>query len=146
MNRHAPENLTAVISDCIARWLGDISTLPEAARERIWQSYEHFIPAYLDVFRLRQPAPAPAAEACRLPEIDTEIIDYMQHFFSDYQHLWRDFNAVNRKAKALLQIDRERFPDQFEQLLSRLVCDESQSDEGMILEEIMQPPHRRQRP
>jgi len=54
--------------------------------------------------------------------MDVDLIHYMQHFFSDYQDIYRGFIDLNRHAKELMQIDGIRHPKQFSEQVSNLLA------------------------
>ena len=40
--------------------------------------------------------------------IEPELTDGMRHFFSDYQHIAKEFNRLNQKMDRLQQIDKDK--------------------------------------
>ena len=62
----------------------------------------------------------------------------MQHCFSDYQHLFRQFEVLNRRVRALLPIDGERFPFEFQAYVDALLSDRPVFPSESILEEILE--------
>jgi hypothetical protein len=114
------EGISLIVTEAIASILGDVSELPEAARARIRDIYTAFFSAYLDIARLKGFQRFAALRDPR--KLDPEIVEYMRHFFSDYQHIYREFNELNRRVVALLEMDRERFPARFRQQAEQLVA------------------------
>ena len=114
------EGITLIVTEAIASLLGDISELPEASRARIRDIYTAFFSAYFDIARLKGFRRFAALRDPR--KLDPEIVEYMRHFFSDYQHIYREFNDLNRRVVALLEMDRERFPARFERQAEQLVA------------------------
>jgi hypothetical protein len=85
--------------------LGDISGLPEKLVEYVWLVYREFISSYLNI--LRQSEKKPADWTPETLVIESELTDGMRHFFSDYQHIAREFNRLNLKMDRLQEIDKD---------------------------------------
>ena len=98
----ALENLC---NTAIERRLGDISGLPTELVEYVIKTYRKFVPCYLNVLRQRDNKPADWTPETLF--IDAELTDGMRHFFSDYQHITREFNRLNQKMDQLQEIDRD---------------------------------------
>ena len=90
----------------IERRLGDISGLPKELVTYIRKIYHEFIAGYLNMLRQRENKPADWSPETLL--IDSELADGMRHFFSDYQHITREFNRLNQKMDRLLDIDKSK--------------------------------------
>ena len=89
--------------------LGDISNLPDSLVDHISRIYSKFIGAYLNMLRQKEHKPADW-----YPEkwsVDPELADEMRHFFSDYQHITRQFYTLNAKMDRLTGIDKDRQPN-----------------------------------
>ena len=87
------------------RW-GDLSGLPKELGEHIVKVYREFISCYLNMLRQRENKPTDWT-----PEtlsIEPELTDGMRHFFSDYQHIAKEFNRLNLKMDRLQEIDKDR--------------------------------------
>jgi hypothetical protein len=89
----------------IERRLGDISGLPRELVAVVFRVYREFISSYLNILRQRDNKPLDWT-----PEtlcIESVLTDGMSHFFSDYQHITREFNRLNHEMERLLNIDKE---------------------------------------
>ena len=93
-------------NQAIEQRLGDFSGLPEKLVEYVWLVYREFISSYLNI--LRQSEKKPADWVPETLFIDAELTDDMRHFFSDYQHIAREFNRLNQKMGRLQEIDKNR--------------------------------------
>ena len=91
-------------NQAIERRFGDISGLPEKLVEYVWLVYREFISSYLNI--LRQSEKKPADWTPETLVIESELTDGMRHFFSDYQHIAREFNRLNQKMGRLQEIDK----------------------------------------
>jgi len=97
--------LEKLCNAAIERRLGDISGLPQELVAVIFKVYREFISSYLNILRQRDNRPLDW-----MPEtlfIEPELTDGMRHFFSDYQHITREFNRLNQKMDRLQQIDKD---------------------------------------
>ena len=92
-------------SQAIKQRLGDISGLPEKLVEYVWLVYREFISSYLNILRQRENKPLDWTPETLF--IESELTDGMRHFFSDYQHITREFNRLNQKMVRLQQIDKD---------------------------------------
>ena len=128
-------NIEAVADEAIEKLIGDISNLPDSAKSKIHQVYQTFYDAYLKIGELKQSLPN--SEDWDATEFDPEIIEYMQHFFSDYQNIYRDFQAVNRHAKTLIKIDPNNNPEEFKLRINALLLGKSDFTEQFVMEEIL---------
>jgi hypothetical protein len=89
--------------------LGDISALPEELAAYVNRVYFEFIAIYLNILRQRDKKPLDWT-----PEtlsIDPELAENMRHFFSDNQHITKEFFILNAKMLRLKDIDKERQPN-----------------------------------
>ena len=102
-----PESaLEKLCNAAIERRWGDLSGLPKELSEHIVKVYREFISSYLNMLRQRENKPTDWT-----PEtlsIEPELTDGMRHFFSDYQHIAREFNRLNLKMDRLQEIDKDR--------------------------------------
>lgn len=71
-------------------------------------------------------------------DLEPEVLDCMQHCFSDYQHLFCQFEVLNRRVRALLPIDGERLPLEFQACVDDLLSDLPVFPSESILEEILE--------
>ena len=99
--------------------LGSTDTLPEEVTARIRRVYGEFIPAYIDIIRIRdghshgwQP---------RQIAVEPDVVEDMRHFYSDYQDITRSFILINRQVKNLRRIDRQADPHRFERCVREIV-------------------------
>jgi hypothetical protein len=127
--------LENVVSTAIATRLGDLDYLPEDVHLRIQSIYKEFFNAYMNIARMK----ADEATTRQLDPVnlDPEILTYMQHFFSDYQHIYRRFRYFERIAKSLLRIDRHKFPAEYETHLNLLFSEQQESENRSILQKLL---------
>ena len=101
-----PESaLEKLCNAAIERRLGDLSGLPKELDAYVVKVYREFISSYLNMLRQRENKPTDWT-----PEtlsIEPELTDGMRHFFSDYQHIAREFNRLNLKMDRLQEIDKD---------------------------------------
>jgi len=100
--------LEKLCNAAIQQRLGDGSRLPQELVEFILNVYREFISSYLNLLRQRENKPADW-----IPErlsIDSDLQDGMRHFFSDYQHITREFQRINQQMDRLQKIDPDRQP------------------------------------
>ena len=122
------KNIESIVRAAIAIYLGDISSLPRAVKNRIFEVYRAFFMAYLNIGRVKGISENDVLD--KITEMDEDLIHYMQHFFSDYQDIYRGFIDLNRNAKELMQIDSiihvKQFNEQVDNLLAgrKLFTDE----------------------
>ena len=96
--------LEKLCNAAIERRLGDLSGLPKELDAYVVKVYREFISSYLNMLRQRENKPTDWT-----PEtlsIEPELTDGMRHFFSDYQHIAREFNRLNLKMDRLQEIDK----------------------------------------
>ena len=97
--------LEKLCNAAIERRLGDISGLPQELVAVVFKVYREFISSYLNVLRQRENMPIDWTPETLF--IEAELTDGMRHFFSDYQHITREFNRLNHEMERLLKIDKE---------------------------------------
>jgi len=98
--------LEKLCNAAIERRLGDLSGLPKELDAYVVKVYREFISSYLNMLRQRENKPTDWT-----PEtlsIEPELTDGMRHFFSDYQHIAKEFNRLNQKMDRLQQIDKDK--------------------------------------
>lgn len=137
MNDNNYTNIDTVVDNAIKERLGDINGLPDSARQKIRQDYRVFFEAYLKIADLKKTSQHINTEKRDAAGFDPDIIEYMQHFFSDYQNIYRDFKSANRHARALIQIDRNKHPQDFESQLNALISGKNDFTEESVMEEIL---------
>ena len=128
MSDRETKSIQAVVSEAITSRLGDISGLPQAVQSEIQSVYHAFFTAYLGICRLK--SPQTTVERVDVNDLDPEVLAHMQHCFSDYQHLFRQFEVLNRRVRALLPIDGERFPMEYQASVDDLLCDRPTCERG----------------
>ena len=97
--------LEILCNAAIERRLGDISELPQELVAVVFKVYREFISSYLNILRQRDNKPLDWTPETLF--IESELTDGMRHFFSDYQHITREFNRLNQKMDRLQQIDKD---------------------------------------
>jgi hypothetical protein len=130
------ESIQALVSEAITSHLGDISALPQAVQSKVQRLYHAFFAAYLGICRLTRPQMTVEKEV--VDNLDPEVLDCMQHCLSDYQHLFRQFEVLNGRVRALLHIDGDRFPYEFQACVDYLLSDSPVFPSESILEEILE--------
>ena len=99
----------------IEQRLGDFSGLPEKLVEYVWLVYHEFISSYLNI--LRQSKNKPADWTPETLCIEAELTDGMRHFYSDYQHITKEFDRLNQKMDQLQQTDKDRHPHLYQDMI-----------------------------
>ena len=147
-NSNLPD-IDLLISDAIRQNLGNIDTLPHAAQIQVKEVYLRFFSAYLKISDLKRSisgdSPGTAIPLI-LDDLDPDIVGYMQHFFSDYQDLYRDFMVLNRRCRQLLQIDGNSNPQAFKDQLQTLLSGTNRSIDRSILNALLSPQDLDERP
>jgi hypothetical protein len=108
-------------NQAIERRLGDISGLPEKLVEYVWLVYREFISSYLDI--LRQSERKPAGWMPETLSIDAELTDGMRHFYSDYQHITREFYRLNQKMEQLQETGKERHLNLYRDMIDNILAE-----------------------
>jgi hypothetical protein len=98
--------LEKLCAQAIERRLGDISGLPQKLAAYVFMVYHEFISSYLNI--LRQSERKPADWIPETLSIDAELTDGMRHFYSDYQHITKEFYRLDQKLARLQQTDKVR--------------------------------------
>jgi len=111
--------MKATVRRAIESELGDIEALPPEVVRRVNEVYDAFIPIYVGVLRLKENRSADWHP--ENPAVDPAVVDGLMHFFSDYQHIARRFQRVNRQVKHLLTIDPRTDAHRFDQCAVRIV-------------------------
>ena len=127
-------NVDSIVKEAIAEYLGDISSFPSTVRYKIIEVYQEFFTAYLNLGRIKGISKNEAME--KIAELDQDLIDYMQHFFSDYQDLYRSFVGLNRHAKELLLINRIRHPKKFDEKVDDLIAGRKQFNDDFVFNQL----------
>lgn len=103
--KHQDNALAKLCQAAIERRLGDISELPEELVDCIFNAYREFVTCYLNILRQKE-----NRSDAWMPEnlsIDPELTDQMRHFFSDYQHITKEFYKLNQMMDRLQEIDKD---------------------------------------
>ena len=130
-------NLNTVVDDAIKTDIGDISGLPAAAREKIYEAYMAFYDAYLKIADLKRSSVETDIRKIDAAGFDPDIIEYMQHFFSDYQNIYREFKSTGRCARALLQADQNKYPESYKQQLDALISGQPSATGTAVMDKIL---------
>ena len=96
-----------------------LAPLPQELLDRIFRVYKDFFSGYLNFLRQREHQPSdwmPKAVA-----VDRELVDQMRHFFSDYQHIVKRYDRVNRKLAELGKVDRLRQPQVYDLVVNDIL-------------------------
>lgn len=123
----------ALTEALLARKLRPARDYPAAFVQKVRQTYTQFLKAYLDLIQLQGSA-APALQADTF-RVDETVVDEMRHFFSDYQHITREYIRVARLLASLGRIDRQKQPHLFQQVLDEVQTPGRESD---LLKGVMQ--------
>ena len=105
--------------------LGRLEQYPSSVIERAIQVYRPFLIAYLDIAQL-QDSPTIAEQAPDF-RIDKAVVDEMRHFFSDYQHLTREYIRMDNLIGRLAQTNRQIQPQRYRQVVDQILSPERQS-------------------
>jgi hypothetical protein len=124
--------MKATVRRAIESELGNIETLPPDVVRRVKEVYDAFIPIYVEMLRLEENRSADWHP--EKPAVDPAVVDGLMHFFSDYQHIARRFQRVNRQVKHLLTLDPRKDARRFTQCASRIV---SEPQEESILSSLV---------
>jgi hypothetical protein len=138
MDNLSADKIHTIVSEAIVCQLGNIEALPKSAQVKITSIYKVFFTAYLDIFRMKSRHEEVKYES--IENLDAEVLQYMQHFFSDYQHIFRQFNVLNRKVRAILAIDQDRYPEEYQAHLKSLLSDNHDFNDESILKKIIELP------
>lgn len=111
--------LEKLCSAAIERRLGDISEHPAELVTYVRKVYREFIAGYLNM--LRQKKNKPIDWTPETLSFDTELTDGMRHFFSDYQHITREFSGMNQKMERLLEIEKEHQPKLYQHAIDDIL-------------------------
>jgi len=102
--------------------LGDLSELPKEVVDGVFHVYREFMTCYLNILRQKE-----NKSADWMPEnlaVDSELTDQMRHFFSDYQHITREFYILNQMIGRFQAMDKDNqvklYQDQIDEILKRL--------------------------
>ena len=114
-----------IIETAITSTLGNIDALPDGVVVQIRDVYREFIPAYLEMIRIRDNRPKKWQPDTLV--IEPDVADDMGHFYSDYQHLVRRFHEVNRQVKQLLTLNRKKDPHRYDALVEQIISGRKES-------------------
>lgn len=119
LNKNNMNDLEKLYKEAIKKHLVDISTLPLELRDYVKQVYLEFIKVYLNA--LRQKRNKPRDWFPQTWSIDLELADDMRHFFSDSQHITKEFFILNTKIDRLTEIDKERQPNLYRHAIGEIL-------------------------
>ena len=108
-----------LFKEAIKKHLGDISTLPVELTDYVKQVYRDFITVYLNA--LRQKKNKPSDWFPQIWSIDLKLADDMRHFFSDSQHVTKEFFILNTKIDRLVEIDKESQPNLYRHAIGEIL-------------------------
>ena len=120
--------LETLCKAAIEQRLGNISGLPKKLIESVLKVYRDFIGCYLNMIRQKENKPADW-----MPEtldIDTGLVDGMRHFFSDYQHITRDYYRLNHKIDQLKEIDKNSQPNLYQHMIDDILKSLNSGDQN----------------
>ena len=124
VQRFNPDNALEILCrSAIEKNLGNVSELPDELVDCVFRVYREFMTCYLNI--LRQQDNKPSDWIPETVSIDAELADQMRHFFSDYQHITRNFYKLNQKMEQLLAGDKNTHPKLYhhkiDEILARFV-------------------------
>ena len=121
--------LEQLCKSAIERRLGDISGFPQDLVVCISRIYREFIASYLNILRQEENKPTDW-----IPEdlsIDADLADGMRHFFSDYQHITKEYHEINRRMDWLQEVDKDShhklYQHRIEEILTQLCQQEKET-------------------
>ena len=123
---HQDNALEKLCRQAIKHRLGDLSGLPEELVVHVLKVYRQFVRCYLNI--LRQSERKPADWMPESLSIDPELTNGMRHFFSDYQHITREFYSLNQKIGCLQEIDKDNQPNLYRQTIDDILKHDHQFD------------------
>ena len=126
LSSHQDNALEQLCRQAIEHRLGDVSGLPEGLVVHVLKVYRQFVECYLNI--LRQSERKPADWMPESLSIDPELTDGMRHFFSDYQHITREFYGLNQKIDCLQEIDKDNQPNLYRQGIAEILKHDHQPD------------------
>ena len=111
--------LLQIIETVMTSTLGSMDTLPDNVVVKVREVYREFIPAYLEMIRIRDNHPRGWH-----PEkvvIEPDVVHGMGHFYSDYQQLARRFQDINRQVKHLMTLNRNEDTPRYDALVEQIL-------------------------
>ena len=112
-------DLEKLYKEAIKKNLGDILTLSMELTDYVKKVYLDFITVYLNA--LRQKENKPIDWFPRTWSIDLELVDDMRHFFSDSQHITKEFFSLNTKIELLGEIDKDSQPNLYQHTIEDIL-------------------------
>jgi hypothetical protein len=100
------------------RW-GQHNHLPEKLAQHVYRTTREFIISYLNILRQKESQPEDWFPDSLV--IDSGLVNEMRHFFSDHQHITRDFLKLDRQLTELGRIDREKQPGIYQYELAKIL-------------------------
>ena len=113
------QHIERLIRNAIHSEIGTIDELPRSVIERILAVYSEFIPVYTEMVRIKDNHP----RGWHPDEIsiDPDTVEDMLHFFSDYQHITKEFNRLNHQVKTLMMLDRNSERHRYDEWVKKIV-------------------------
>ena len=111
--------LEKAIEAAIESELGDVDALPPEVFTRVRAIYRKFMPAYIEMMRLQKNHPKGWRPDS--VDIDPDLVEDLLHFFSDYQHVAREFKQINRQVRQLLKLNPEKEARQYGETVDKIV-------------------------
>ena len=111
--------LMQICRDELAEKTGDISFLPPKLINHALRVYCEFISGYLNILRQKE-----GKSMDWFPDsvtIDFSIVNDMRHFFSDYQHITKEFLSLRDKMDELIKIDKGKHPKLFQHKVDQIL-------------------------
>jgi len=103
----------------IEQKLGNLSGLPQELADCVFHIYREFMIGYLNM--LRQQDNRPEDWIPETVRIDSDLTDQMRHFFSDYQHITREFYRLNQKMEQLQETGKERHLNLYRDMIDNIL-------------------------
>ena len=126
------ERLNRIVARTIESQVGPADCLPNEVVETLFEVYRAFLPAYIEMVRMRDHRPE--SWQPREMVIEPEVLAGLSHFFSDYQHIARRFIRINRQVSRLKKLDPVADARRFEACVKEIV---SASQAPPILESLV---------
>lgn len=114
-----------------------LASLPEKTRAAIQWVYRHVGRAYLGWRRIQ--AQQPATWLPPETRFDSELLDELGHFYSDYQRSVQALAAVRRNVARLQAIDPQTHPAAYRDVVDRLTKHGGASDAAEIMQTLLEP-------
>jgi hypothetical protein len=87
--------------------------------EYVWKVYRDFIAGFLMMLRQRENKPASWTPETLVT--DSELAEGMRHFFSDYQHITKEFYRLSREMDQLRKIDKDKQVNLYQEMIDDIL-------------------------